>query len=98
MEPLQVVLIAAIVSVVGSIATRVIERRTASALGLPTDTEKRIIDLREELIADLEKANAACEQALAEEKTLRERLAERVDDLQAQNLRLLRRLGMSPGD
>ena len=98
MDPIGVVVVAAVVSVIGAVATRLIERRTAATLGIPTDTEKRIIKLREELIADLEAANEACEQARAKEIALRERLAIRVDDLSAQNARLLHRLGMSPGD
>jgi glutamine synthetase type III len=98
MDPIHVIIIAAVVSVVGALATRLIERRTLSTLGIPNDTEKRIIDLREELIHDLEAANASCEKALAEEKALRERLAIRVDDLEAQNLRLLNRHLMAPGD
>ena len=98
MDPLHVIILAAVVSVVGAVLTRLIERQTAAKLGIPTDTEKKIIDLRAELIDDLEAANKACADALAAETRRREAVEQRLDMIEAQNIRLLRRLGMNPGD
>jgi len=99
MDPLIVAAIAAVTGTAGAVVTGWVQRRNARRLGLPTDTEQKIIDLRKELIDDLERevermeeAKDACLEALAEEIGKREQLEHRVDDLDIQNARLLRRL------
>lgn len=76
-----------------------IARGTADDLGLPNDTEQRIVKLREELIDELEKEakrreeeKDECLRQLAVEVGKREQLEHKVDDQAIQIARLLRRL------
>lgn len=107
MDPALAVILAAIVSVAGGAFTLWIGRRIDKAHGLPTDLESRLIDEMKEYQAALERNNerleaeiderkeaeAACVARL-EEADLREAaILRRMDDLEAQNRRLLARLG-----
>jgi hypothetical protein len=98
-------LVGAIAGVGGAYLKSWVDRRTAKDLGLPADTAQRIVDLREELIGELEKevdrrkqAERDCLLELGKEVQRREELEHKVDDQQVQINRLLRRLGQGAGE
>jgi hypothetical protein len=98
-------LVGGVAGVGGAFLKDRIERRTAAKLGLPSDTEKRIVDLREELIGELEREVKRREQSerdclveLGKEVQRREQLEHKVDEQQAQINRLLRRLPGGAGE
>lgn len=107
MDPALGVLLAAVVSVAGGIATLLVGRRIDKAHGIPNDLESKLIAEMKEYADALEANNGRLEAEIDERKAaeqdcrgkleeseLREAaILRRMDDLEAQNARLLARIG-----
>lgn len=101
------VVLAAVVSVLGGVATLLVGRRIDKTHGIPNDLESKLIAEMKEYADALEANNGRLESEIQErlvaERECLDRLEEselreaailrRMDDLEAQNARLLARLG-----
>lgn len=90
--PVLLAALAAGMGVAGSKINTWVEGRAARKLGLPTNTQTQIIDLREELIAALTLSKDECLRELAKETAKRETLEHIVDEQARQIQRLLQKL------